>query len=255
MPLKFIVEDVNEVDESLRGEYAKGEDGKYYLKIEGTIPELEESKAKVAEFRDNNIELLKERDGLSTKLKGFEGIDPTKYKELMQQVEQFKSSGITSPPDMEMKIQQAVAAAVTPLQEQLTAMQKEKEEATEKLKRREVEGNLTKVGIDAGVEDKAIPDFLSRGLKIFNLEGVAMNGDKPIFSKKKPDQKMSMEEWAAELLQEAPHLFRISKGGGAGGLKDRSRDGKTIITGTDPLEFGKHLEGIEKGDVVVTGNQ
>jgi hypothetical protein len=248
MAMKFVVEDITEVSENLRGEYVQGEDKKWYLDIDGTIPELEESKSKVAEFRDNNILLLKEKEANEAKLKSFEGIDPKKYQELQQKVVGLQD-GATG---VEIKIQQAVAAAVTPLQDQLTTMQKEKEEATATLKRRELEGDLTKVGIKAGVDEKAMPDFLARGLSLFNQDGVAMDGDKPVFSRKKPSEKMSMTEWAGDLLKEAPHLFRISKGGGAGGSGERTREGKRIISGVDPLDFGRNLEDIAKGNVVVT---
>ena len=248
MPFKYVVEKIEEIAENLRDEYEL-RDGKYWLKIDGDIPEVEETKAKVAEFRDNNITLMKERDQLKTTLKSFEGIDPKEYKKLKEQVEAFKSGGVRDPADIEARIQ----ARVAPLEAQLTEMERKRVEAEEALARQNLRSRLTQIGVKAGVDEKALPDFLARGLQVFNLEGQAMDGEKPLFSKKKPAEKLGMEEWAADLLQDAPHLFKISRGGGTGGARPSTdSSNRRIISGADPLEFGKNLEEIAKGNVVVS---
>src|SRR5210317_96736 len=68
--LKYKVESVDGLDESVASLYQKTDDG-YVLQVEGVV-----DKSKLDEFRDNNIDLMK-------KLKEFDGVDVEKYKTLV----------------------------------------------------------------------------------------------------------------------------------------------------------------------------
>ena len=71
---KFIIDSLDQVAEGHRQFYVKNEEtGKYQLQVEGAVP-----RAKVDEFRNNNITLTNEVTGLKTQLAAFEGIDPAK---------------------------------------------------------------------------------------------------------------------------------------------------------------------------------
>jgi hypothetical protein len=258
MALKFVVTDISTVPETFRNEY-EARDGKYYLKIDGEIPAVSELQVKLAEFRDNNIGLTRKVQELETNAARFKDVDPAKYNEYKTKIEEFeKTGGIKSAEDVRAKI----AEAVTPLQQELANMRKEKQEADDRIKRQAIESNLRDVATKAGVHDSAVRDFITRGLGVFNLEGKAMSGDTPLFSKKDVTKGLSMEEWAASLAAEAPHLFKPSHGGGAppqkgapGSSGGTLPGGQRFITGEDPLEFGRNLEGIAKGDVKVVPNQ
>src|SRR5205085_2417686 len=65
--LKFTIDDPVEVPGPVRDYYTKTSDGKFTLDVDGH-PDA----AKLSEFRDKNVELLKERDALKAK---FDGID------------------------------------------------------------------------------------------------------------------------------------------------------------------------------------
>src|SRR6185436_8304747 len=88
--------------------------------------------------------------------------------------------------------------------------------ARSELAKKGLESTLTQVGIKAGVDDRALPDFLRRGLDIFHFEDgkvVAKGADgAPVYRGGEP---MTPESWLAGLPTEAPHLFKPSKGGGA----------------------------------------
>jgi hypothetical protein len=86
-----------------------------------------------------------------------------------------------------------------------------------------------------------------------NGEIVARKGDAPVFSRKNPAEVLQPEEWAIDLQGDAPHLFRPSKGGGAGGSGNGPAPGSNArrVISSDPLEFGRNLEGLAKGEVTV----
>jgi len=254
MALKFVINALTDVAEAFRSEY-EPRDGKFYLKIDGEIPAVIEVQTKLAEFRDNNIGLTRNVQELKTQLERYKDVDPLKYNEYKTKIEEFeRSGGIKSAEDVRAKI----AEAVTPLQQELATMRQEKQDADNRIKRQAVETNLRDVATKVGVQDSAVRDFITRGLSVFNLEGKAMNGDTPLFSKKEVTKPLPMEEWAASLMSEAPHLFKPSHGGGAppsgqpgGGTLP---GGQKFITGSDPLEFGHNLEAIAKGTVKVVPN-
>ena len=66
MLLKFIVDTLEGVDQTVASLYEKQEDGKFRLNVEGAVP-----REKLDEFRNTNIELLKKVDA-------FKGVDVKK---------------------------------------------------------------------------------------------------------------------------------------------------------------------------------
>jgi hypothetical protein len=252
MALKFVVADVSSLPEAVRAEYELRGDGKYYLKIDGEIPAVVEVQTKLAEFRDNNIGLTRKVQELETNVARFKDVDPAKYAEYKTKIEEFeKTGGIKSAEDFRAKISEAV----TPLQQQIEQMRREKQEAEDRIKRQSIETALRDVAAKVGVHDSAIRDFVTRGSQVFNLDGKAMNGDTPLFSKKDVTKPLPMEEWAQQLMTDAPHLFKPSHGGGAppasGSGGGTLPGGQRFITGADPMEFGHNLEAIAKGTVKV----
>lgn len=74
--LKFMLENLEGLDEAKAALYTKSADGKFYLDVEGAV-----SKNKVDEFRNNNITLTQEMDKLKAK---YKDLDPDKYEELLK---------------------------------------------------------------------------------------------------------------------------------------------------------------------------
>jgi hypothetical protein len=151
------------------------------------------------------------------------------------------------------KTKAQVDAAVKPLQDRLNEITMRERAAQEQLARTTLENSLRDAASKAGVDERALPDFLNRGLQVFTLKDgqvVAMRGEQPVFSRRQPGEALSPEEWAQDLASDAPHLFRPSKGGGAPGGVGAPR--KKYIS-TDPLDFGSHLDQIAKGEVIVQG--
>jgi hypothetical protein len=252
--MKFVINSLDEVPEAFRSEYeAKG--GKFHLKGEGEYAPLVESNQKLAEFRDNNRALNTKVTELTGQLKTFEGVDVTEYTALKTKVTELENAGVKDKSSVADLVKAAVKAAVTPLEEKLTAREQSERQAQEALARTGLENKLREVGMKMGVDERALPDYVNRGMQVFKLvEGqpAARKGDQPIFSKTKPADELSMEEWAGELQQEAPFLFKPSRGGGAGNNSGSSQfTGQRKVISSDPLEFGRNLESIAKGETIV----
>ncbi len=248
MALKLVVDDISTVPEAQRELYTE-KDGKFYLGIEGDNPAVTEANKKVVDFRDANIGLKKKIEEIEEKMKTFEGLDPVEYKKLQGQVEAFKQRGAKEPSDIDARIK----AAVDPLQTQIADFQQREKTSKEEIKRRDLQTSLRDVAAKSHVRESALEDFLSRGLRSFDLEGNAINDEgNPVYSSDNPTELLTTVEWAKSLVKTAPHLFEESKGGGSppAGVS-RSGDNKEI-SGLDPVEFGHNLEGIAKGKVVVT---
>jgi hypothetical protein len=254
--MRTILENLDDLPEALHKEYEE-KDGKFYLKLEGDEPNgyvkaslLADANGRLVEFRENNRGLAAEKTELTAKLAALNGLDPEEHKRMKVRIAELEKKGVKGADDLGVKIQEAVTAAVNPLQQQLTDITKREQDAQTKLLQRDLENTLTKAGISAGVEEKAIPDYLRRGMEVFSLEDgkpVAKNGTTPIYSTANPDQPLSVGEWATGLVKEAPHLFKPTKGGGADGGPGGPLRGATISRDS----FGDNLEAIAKGKVTV----
>jgi len=252
--MKAVITALTEVPDALQGEY-EAKDGKFILKVEGDYPPLVESNAKLAEFRDNNRALNTKKVELETQLKQFEGINPAEHQTLKTKLADFEKGGIKKTDDIAERIKEAVAASTKPLEEKLLAREASEKAAQEALQRQGLENQLREVGMKVGVDDRAIRDYINRGLEVFKLidgQPAPRRGENPIFSKQKPAEELSMEEWATDLQTEAPFLFKPSRGGGAGTTGNGSNftGPKKVIT-ADPAEFGRNLEAIAAGEVSV----
>lgn len=254
--MKFVISALTDVAEALRGEYEQRGD-KFYLKTEGDFAPLIEANTKLTEFRDNNRTLNTTVTDLNSKLKVFEGIDPAEHAKLKTKIADLEKGGIKDKSDVAALVEAAVKAAVAPLEANLKTREESEKAAQTALARKSLETDLREAGVKAGINEKAVRDYINRGLEVFKLvDGVAAarKGDAPIFSKTRPAEVLTMEEWATELRSDAPHLFTPSSGGGAGGSGGAGGNSGVVVKKTissDPLEFGKNLEGIAKGEVLV----
>lgn len=202
---KFVVDNLDGVDENLRQYYKKREDGKYQLDVEGAVP-----REKLDEFRNNNIRLEKD-------LKKFEGIDPTKYQEAIDKAAKAKTDD-----DLEALVTQRTKS----MSEQHAAALKD---VTDKLNTAEsslndfrVSSEIKDVALELGANPKALPDILSRAKSVYRLhEGkvTPFNEKGDIIYGTDGLKPKTPTEWVTELAKDASHLFEQNKGGGAGNTR------------------------------------
>jgi hypothetical protein len=241
---------LTEVPEALRAEYEQ-RGSVFVLKLEGDPhPDVAAANAKLAEFRDNNIVLMKDKERLTGDLAKFKDVDPVKYVEVQKELDDLKKRGGKGSDDVQAAIRAAVKDAVDPLQKTINEEKEKRETAERKLAQTALETKLREVGAKLKVEEKALPDFLARGLRVFGVDGIARDGEKELYSKEDPSKRLEMDEWGKGLFIEAPHLFVQSKGGGAA-PGSVGPGGKRTISSSDPVELGRNMDAIAKGEVIV----
>lgn len=250
--MKTVFASQEEIPEAIRGEYEL-RDGKYVLKLDGEIPGHVPA-ARLEEFRTNNRALNSLKDELERKLKSFEGIDPKEYAALKTKIAELEKA----PADVQARIDAAVAAVVTPLRQTVTDLQQKTAAAEEArnaaiaaAQRKDLESALQGVGLKLGVDERALPDYLRRGLEVFQIvdgKPVARSGDTPLLSKN--GSPLTPEQWAAELAADAPHLFKPSKGGGAAPGPGGSTSGAVRIIGQGMRLSAQDVDDLATGKAV-----
>jgi hypothetical protein len=245
---KLVKTEFEALPDPIRSAYVPKDDV-FVLDVDGMTSddEVASINTKLAEFRDNNIKLVKDA-------KRFEGIDPDKYKMYESRVAELEKQGVAKPND----VAQLIAAALEPVKNQLTAMETERNKANEKLQEKYLEDSLWQIGAKAGVDEQAKPYFLMEGKKLFkqhNGQLIAFDGDQQLYSKRKNAMHLPMtaEEWALEQLPtEKPLFFKASNGAGASNKTSTTTNTGRVVS-NDPLVLGNNLESIAKGETTVLG--
>lgn len=252
MALKLSIAKLEDVDEASRPLYKMGGDGKYHLDTE----EDAETKAKIKEFRDNNVKLLKEKEELEKKLASLgDPADIEKMKKKIQaiddkqMIEAGKLDELVAQKVERMKIdyENQLNAMKTALEKKDTDLLKLNDRLSEVLIDSEITRAVTAVG---GVRKEALQDLIARGKRVWKLEDgkpVPKEGDKTLYGK---DGKsiLTFDEWAAIQFETAPFLFEASAGSGAAGAGNAGKgtikqSEKEAIAKMPPQERLKHLHG------------
>jgi len=217
MPLKFSVESLEGLDESVAGLYSKHTDGKYYLEVEGAV-----AKNKVDEFRENNISLKQQLEELQDR---YGNIDVDKYNELLKAAEQ--DEGKKRVP-ME-KVDEIVAERTRKMKEehqnQVEALTNNNNSLSDQLNGLLIDGAVRNAAVEAKVRPGALEDVVLRANRTFKVvDGKAVAHDEKgnIVYGRDGTSPLSPSEWLQSLKSSADHLFEQSQGGGAGGGDNRS---------------------------------
>lgn len=268
MGLKAVVNDLSGIDESVQSLYVQDGDV-YRLDVEGVVDEskFNEVKAKVDEFRNNNVNLMKESETLKNQLSQVNVEEYNELKGLRQQIEDQKliDAGkideVVAQRSERMKNQfeqqiDAFKQKVSSLEEHLSTKDKKLAEVTIDTMLTE---SLNKVG---SLREGAFEDAMARGRRTFKLDDggnpipLDITGN-PIASKDDPTKYMSAEEWAYEVREKAPHLFEPSSGSageqGRGSGVHVSTSGDRLISRDDKQSFAQNLEKIAAGEISVVG--
>ena len=192
---KLIVDSLDGLPEALKSEYEQTSDGKFRLKLDGEIPELTDMKDKVKEFRDNNVKLLKEAEEKDKIITKYKDVDLDEIQKNREELELLRKKGGASADDIQKQVREAVATETASLKKQIETERNTRLQAEQNLKRTGLETKLRDVAGKLKVRESATEDFLARGLRVFDLDGVAKEGDKIIYSEDKPTEPMGMEEW------------------------------------------------------------
>jgi hypothetical protein len=212
MPIKLKYESLKEIP---------AEDVRLYVEREGAWhldADLKEERTKLAEFRSNNLALIKERDDLK---KRFEGIDPEEVRKLSEEKQRLEDEQRVKAGEFDKVLDGRLKAAKTEWDKQLVAVASERDALSSRLTVIQIDQGVITAATKRGLRATAIPDITARARSVFKLvNGVptAFDADgKTVRVGKDGLAPMTLEEWLDAQVSEAPHLFESNAGGGAAG--------------------------------------
>ena len=203
MALKYKFKDVKEIPAGDERHYVE-RGGEWLLDVEN-----DGSKAKLEEFRQNNI-------ALSNQLKRFEGIDPDAVRQLAEEKHKLEEAAQIKAGEVDKVLAARLKAELDKVHAPVVA------------ERDALHGRLTAIQIDQAVVNEAtkrglrataITDITARARMTFKLvDGVpqAFDGER-MRTGKDGVSPMTLAEWVDALVSDAPHLFEANAGGGAAG--------------------------------------
>ena len=228
---KFIVDSLDQVNEAHRSFYVKNEEtGKYQLQVEGAVP-----RAKLDEFRNNNITLTNEKQSLQEKLDTFKDIDPTKWNEYKTKAEAFKGDA-----DIDKIVENRIQAA-TAQHKTIVDDLNSKLSSTTSLYHNTLIGNeVQAAALKAGARPEAIEDIKRRAGDVFSVVNgkAVIQKDGNIVYGTDGVTPMSSFEWAKNLAKDAPYFFTENHGGGGQGGSFKTDVPRDKMTAADMIAAG-----------------
>lgn len=208
MTLKAVVDTLDGLDASIQTLYSKGQDGKHYLNVEGVVPA-----DRLNEFRNNNIELKKA-------LEKFEGIDPEKYRQIVDQENKRKEKKLIDAGEVDKVVEERVKSMRTEYDTKLSEGQKTNEALSTKLSAVLIDSAVKSAAVATGVIPTAVDDVVLRAKSTFQVKNgdvVAVDNKGNVVYGRDGTTPLSIDEWVKDLKKTAPHLFEGMRGGGAPG--------------------------------------
>jgi len=262
--LKAQIKDLKEVDEKYHDLYEKDDESNTYL-LSGV--DDKEYKSKLDEFRGTNRNLLKEKQEWQKSLERYKDIDPDKYAkgiEALNQLDKLEDKSLLDAGNLDAVVAKRTQTMKEEYEKQVQAKANAYQDVLgerDALRARlgvlvtdqAIQQAVAKVG---QVKKGAMDDVLFRARAVWHIDAkgnMVPHDQKGDVAYGKDGSQLTTSEWAATLLEHAPHLFEPGQGGGSKGGSRGDGDGNNVkvIDGNDPLLFGKHLEDIAKGRVTV----
>jgi hypothetical protein len=221
MALKYAIEKLDDVPESDRAHYTKQHaDVKHTLIVEN-YPDPD---ARVAEFRANNVKLMKD-------LERFKDVDPAEYVRL-------KAAGDGAEVvALKLKLSQAESAAIA---------------ASKKADHAAFSNTIGNAFLKAGGLPSAQGYIVGEAAKAgFSMKDGALVSTQ--FGK--PGEPLTINDWLQGQFKTSDFAFKPSLGGGASTTKSkgdsRSADGRQILHDPSPRALGENAAAIKAGRVKV----
>lgn len=219
MKLKFKIAKLEEVDEQFRSLYTEGQDGAFYLSVDGAV-----DKTKLDEFRNTNIDLMK-------KLEKYGDVDPSKLQEMLENERKIQEKKLIDAGDIEGLVSQRVNTMkkeydtkVNKLTEQLTTSNRQLETLL-------IDNAVREQAAKVGVVASAVDDVLLRAKTVFSVQDgkpVAKDSDGKVIYGKDGTSTLAIGEWMGGLKEQAPHLFGQSSGSGANNRPGGAPNGQNL---------------------------
>lgn len=195
--LKF---ETNEIPTGLESYYEEAGNGLFKLKVEGAIKasEAEETKTKLGEFRNTNIELKRKVEELAR----FETMFKTGEFSAEKLNSKIEEQALVKAAEMKAAYEAQIAELTT----KLTGTSAQFENIV-------VNNAISAAALKHGVSETALEDVNARAKAAFKVQdGNLVAADGVLDAKGKP---MTVDSWMTTLAEKAPHLFNASRGAGA----------------------------------------
>ena len=193
--------EVKEVPEGLETAY-RADGDKFVLDVEGVVSEstvddltsqiatltneLNDTKGKVAKFRETNTGLMK----------------------------QIKNSGGQVDDNFNVDINAAIEEALKPIKDKNEVLMKQNTELQGVLEEVVLSDKVKDIAIRHGVVESALPDIVSRARDVFTVKD-GKTIPKSANSRDADGKLIEPDTWISALAESAPHLFKPSNGTGA----------------------------------------
>lgn len=204
MPLKFAVDSLDGLDESIQGLYTE-QDGKFYLDVDGAV-----STDKVSEFRNKNIELLQQLDK-------FKGVDLDKYQDALSKIQEQEKKKVISMDKVDGIVDERVQTMKDEYESQLKTINDQNTVLNSQLETLVIDSAVRAAATKHKVLGTAVDDVILRAKSTFKMkDGEAMPYDAKgnVIYGKDGQTPLTIDSWVKGLGKTANHLFEPSQGGG-----------------------------------------
>ncbi len=212
MALKFTYQSKDEIPAEHQPFYAERE-GAWQLDVDG-VPD----KAKLDEFRKNNVALKRQIEDLQ---KRFDGIDPDEVRKLAEEKQRLEEEQQLKAGEVDKVVENRVKGLKAEWDKQVEALTAERQSLTSRLTAIQIDQGVITAATKRGLRPTALTDITARARSVFKLEnGVprAFEADgETVRYGKDGVTPMTLEEWVDTQVAEAPHLFESNAGSGAAG--------------------------------------
>jgi len=239
MALKVVLDKLDDLDESVKGLYIE-KDGKFHLDVE--VVEDPAMKNKIVEFRNKNIQLMKNIEDMKLDMEKFKDMDVEKYNEAMLIVQKLEDKKLYDDGNLDEIISKRTSSMKRDYEKQIKNLtdivNEAKSNYTNAQRALEVSSIDNQIQIEiqkvGKIRKGTMEDIIARGRRIFHMDEkgnlVAKEFDGTPKFGKDGVTPLTIKEWSEELPNEAAHFFEPSTGGGAGGGDDGGAGAKKIST-------------------------
>lgn len=227
--LKFRIAKLEDVDENLREMYKKGEDGAFYLAVEGAV-----AKEKLDEFRNNNVELMRRLDSLKD-------IDPKKYQDLLEQQRKIDEKKLIDAGQIDELVNQRVQEMQKENKKTVEQLNGQLQVANRQLESLIIDNSVREQAIKLGVAPSAVDDVLLRAKTVYHVEdgkAIPKDSEGKVIYGTDGQTPRPIGDWIGGLKETAPHLFQPSQGSGARHLRDGSGADQKNMSPTSKIAAG-----------------
>lgn len=227
--LKYKISKIEDVAEQFRGLYTQGQDGAFYLAVDGAV-----GKDKLDEFRNNNIDLMKQ-------LEAFKGVDPSKIHDLLETERKVAEKKLIDAGDIDGLVNSRVNTMRTEYEGKLSTLTKQYEVANRQLETLLVDNEVRAWAAKVGVAPTAVDDVLLRAKTVFRVEDgkpVAKDAQGNVIYGRDGVNTLSVGDWIGGLKDNAPHLFMQPTGSGATNQRPGTGGGNAPKTAVSKISAG-----------------